>query len=486
MGISDMNHFSELQSQHEELLRQESAGGKILEDVQAYIEEVRFKSNNVSSAQEREQLRANTRYWASYVYDQTGKFPNTELTPFSGEMEKEATAGPSSIIWIAVGGVAILLLVCLFAFILLSNSMGYSEETAVSLTKSAVVEATDAAMVEIAITSTPTVTPAPLSTPVTIPIPLQSLSRITSENGKEIKQLTVLTGHIGAVLDVEFNPNGQQMVSSGVDGTVVLWDISDGNALTTVTISQNWVQQSATYNTNGTQIAVGGNDRVVTTLDIADGVPFAQFTGHEGFIFGLDYTPDGLQLASGDGDGVLKIWDVYSGGMLTTMALGRSAILDLDFNQAQNMLAVANAEDGFKVLTYPSLRPQCTLGNEAALTTVVVNSNETVLSAAFANGGKFVVFGNEAGMINQIDPFSCQLMAATQAHKGAVNSVALNADGNIMVSGGEDGIVFVMPSGVSLAGHTGAVKSVAINPAGTLIASASADGTIILWGIPRE
>ena len=103
-----MNHFSELQSQHEELLRRENAGENILENVQAYIEDVRFKSSKVSSSQEREQLRANTRYWASYVYAQTGEFPNTELTPFSGEMLKETAVNnttPKTIMWVG-GGIA--------------------------------------------------------------------------------------------------------------------------------------------------------------------------------------------------------------------------------------------------------------------------------------------------------------------------------------------------------------------------------------------
>ena len=128
MGISDMNHFSELQSQHEELLQQESAGDTILTAVQAYLKDVRYKSSDVFSPQEREQLRANGRYWASYIYAQTGTFPNTDLAPFSGEMPVEPSGGISKV-WIAVGILVLLIPLSIFIFTRLERfAFGGDEE----------------------------------------------------------------------------------------------------------------------------------------------------------------------------------------------------------------------------------------------------------------------------------------------------------------------------------------------------------------------
>ena len=107
------------------------------------------------------------------------------------------------------------------------------------------------------------------------------------------------------------------------------------------------------------------------------------------------------------------------------------------------------------------------------------------MTTAVSNDNTFTAFGTGDGMLIRVDS-NCAILDRTPAHKGAVNSVALNENSNLMVSGGDDGIVFIMPGQIQLTGHTDAVQSIAINPQGTIIASASADGTIILWGIPSK
>lgn len=469
MGIGDMNHFSELQSQHETLLQQESVGNQILAAVQAYIEDVRFKSSDVSLPQEREQLRANTRYWGSYVYKQTGNFPNTELAPFSGEIVEETAVSPAIPKPIILAGIGIILMIALSLFALLIFGDNFAgEETDITVSAPTVTpipsESEDG-------TSTPT--PLPIITPVTTPISQDSLNIVTSENVRQMQPLMTLGGDTGAILDVAFSPDGQQLAASGADGSVRLWNMNNINAPSwTLKLDQTGWTQVVTYSPNGLQIATGGNDRAVRIAD-TDGYPFAQFSGHKGFIFGMDYTPDSLQLVSGDGDGVLILWNVGSGGLLSATTVGKDTIHALAFSPKQEFLAVANGTDGFKLLAYPSLRQMCAINGFSVLTTAVSNDNASIM------------IGTGDGLLLRTDP-NCTIIDRTQAHRGAVNSVALSANGSMMVSGGSDGVVFITPDEISLTGHTDSVESVAINPAGTLIASASADGTIILWGIPNN
>jgi WD40 repeat protein len=75
------------------------------------------------------------------------------------------------------------------------------------------------------------------------------------------------------------------------------------------------------------------------------------------------------------------------------------------------------------------------------------------------------------------------------SHGNAVRSVALDANGQIAVTGGWDGVVRV--GGVNdevphlLYGHDLEVTSVAVSPNGQWIASGSQDGTIRLWPMPE-
>ena len=70
---------------------------------------------------------------------------------------------------------------------------------------------------------------------------------------------------------------------------------------------------------------------------------------------------------------------------------------------------------------------------------------------------------------------------------GAIRSIAVSPDGNMLIAGGVDNTIYRwdvttgQPIGEPLTGHTGLVNSVAFSPDGHLIASASADNTVRLW-----
>ncbi|MHC5733242.1 MAG: WD40 repeat domain-containing protein, partial [Nostoc sp.] len=72
-----------------------------------------------------------------------------------------------------------------------------------------------------------------------------------------------------------------------------------------------------------------------------------------------------------------------------------------------------------------------------------------------------------------------------RGHQGYVNSVAISADGQTIVSGGGDGTVRLwnrqgLPLAEPLRGHQGYVNSVAISADGQTIVSGGGDGTVRL------
>jgi hypothetical protein len=76
-----MNNFRSLQSRHEDLVGRAQSGKDIVEEVRKFIEDAKAGSSQISAANERDQLRANLRYWASYLYEQTQSYPNVDLAP---------------------------------------------------------------------------------------------------------------------------------------------------------------------------------------------------------------------------------------------------------------------------------------------------------------------------------------------------------------------------------------------------------------------
>ncbi len=79
-----MTRFEELQQTHQHLLdRMGEVTDKteFVREVQDYVSQVCEEAADVPAPRDRDQLRANLRFWASYVYDATGTYPNTTMRP---------------------------------------------------------------------------------------------------------------------------------------------------------------------------------------------------------------------------------------------------------------------------------------------------------------------------------------------------------------------------------------------------------------------
>jgi hypothetical protein len=80
--------FKFLQAKHEDLLQKQlivsdDSQQVLAKEIREYIEETKLGAKYIFSNTERNQLRANLRYWANYLYSLDGKFPNTDLAPFT-------------------------------------------------------------------------------------------------------------------------------------------------------------------------------------------------------------------------------------------------------------------------------------------------------------------------------------------------------------------------------------------------------------------
>lgn len=76
-----MKDFRDIQKLHEQLLNKQQSDLDITKGAQDFLKEAKIASSSIADAKERDQLRSNIRYWASYIYEKTGIFPNVELPP---------------------------------------------------------------------------------------------------------------------------------------------------------------------------------------------------------------------------------------------------------------------------------------------------------------------------------------------------------------------------------------------------------------------
>jgi len=137
------------------------------------------------------------------------------------------------------------------------------------------------------------------------------------EPGKQ-QDVPLLTGHEGAVLDLDWNPFYDNVIaSSSNDGTCKIWEIP-GTPVPTSECKQNLLghdKKVGTCKWNPVAeniIATSSADFMVNIYDIRNSSPVLTVAGHEGLISSCEWNYDGSLLATACKDKTLRLLDPRS------------------------------------------------------------------------------------------------------------------------------------------------------------------------------
>ena len=102
---------------------------------------------------------------------------------------------------------------------------------------------------------------------------------------------------------------------------------------------------AADINEDHTRIALGGPGRVVRIYSTADGSLVHEIRKHTEWIYSLEFSPDGVLLATADRNGGMFVWESETAREFQNLAGHKAAITDLSWRIDSNVLASAS-EDG--------------------------------------------------------------------------------------------------------------------------------------------
>jgi eukaryotic-like serine/threonine-protein kinase len=204
--------------------------------------------------------------------------------------------------------------------------------------------------------------------------------------------------------------------------------------------------------------------------------PPAALTGHSGFVYGLAFRRDGRQLASGGGDGVVRIWDATTGRELHALRGHSGPLHRLAYSPDGRLLATAG--DRTVRLWDPAA------GRELL---AFRGHNGLVWGVAFSPDGRRLASGGDDGAVRVWDAATGAMLLVLAGHADRIPDVAFSADGRRLASGSWDGTIRLWDAttGRELrAVHTrprSPVHGLAFSPDGRRLASAGGDGTARLW-----
>jgi WD40 repeat protein len=271
-----------------------------------------------------------------------------------------------------------------------------------------------------------------------------------------------LAGHTNSIFGLAFSPDGRQLASCALNGTVRLWDVEADYALLALHGHSGYVVAVA-WSADGKTLASGGADRAIIIWDAASGARLRTLEGHADTVWSVAWCPGvgPAWLASAGGAGAIIIWDAASGARLRTLTGHASFVRCVSWHPGGRLLASCSAD----------------------------------------------------GSVRLWDAASGAALATLQGHMGDVRAVAWHPDGTLLASAGEDRTIRLwqmtdpprevqvgsaersgqhgtshsfahqIAERVVLHSDTGQVRAVAWSPDGALLASCGEGGWIALWDV---
>jgi WD40 repeat protein len=191
---------------------------------------------------------------------------------------------------------------------------------------------------------------------------------------------------------------------------------------------------------------------------------------------------DGERLASGGGDGTIKVWNSRTGELIQKVPASNEPIYAVAYHPGGRHLAVAGADRQVRVWDLAAGKPVFTCPGYAG------TRYGTAYGVAFSPDGSRLAAGSE-GAVNVWDWQSGRRLHSLSGHdpQRGIN-VAFSPDGRLLASGSWRGDVLVWNAETgerlhALPGHHHPVSALAFSPDSRLLISASFDRHLMVWDV---
>ncbi|KAH8724716.1 WD40-repeat-containing domain protein [Phaeosphaeriaceae sp. PMI808] len=299
--------------------------------------------------------------------------------------------------------------------------------------------------------------------------------------------------HQSVVCCVRFSLDGRY-VATGCNRSAQIFDVETGNPVAhlqdgSLPEDGDLYIRSVCFSPNGMFLATGAEDKVIRVWDIASRQIKHQFTGHEQDIYSLDFARNGKTIASGSGDRSVRLWDLERNEQVANFSI-EDGVTTVAISPDNRFVAAGSLDKSVRVWDIQSGQLVVRLEGEQG-------HKDSVYSVAFAPSGDRLVSGSldktikmwELSTSARFMPShapSGKCVRTFEGHKDFVLSVALTPHGDWVLSGSKDrGVQFWDPhTGVAqlmLQGHKNSVISVAPSPTGGVFATGSGDMRARIW-----
>ena len=238
-------------------------------------------------------------------------------------------------------------------------------------------------------------------------------------------------------------------------------------------------------------------DEVQPLWNSSSDISSMTLTGHQGQVYTVAFSPNGLLLASGSGDRTIRMWDSESGNLIAELEEHRGYVNTLAFARNGTRLAAGTSHGQIIIWDGIPTGPTTPPGIQRPSQILSIDVVSGVCSLAISPNGRWVASAEDEGTVKVWDAQSGRLIHELKGHSDVVSAVSFSSDGRWLASCSRDQTVRIWDAVIdgppntplervvtTLRGHTDAVRSVTFSPNVRWLASASFDITICIWDVP--
>ena len=290
-----------------------------------------------------------------------------------------------------------------------------------------------------------------------------------------------LVGHETGSLSVAFHPDRPHLASSSDDASIIVWDADTARPL------RRWKayhgEKGLAYSFDGSLLAStsGAHPEFrysVRVWDAANGPEQKRLYGHRADPSALAFDNAARQLATGDFDGTVLLFDVKSGGVLRRESAGSSRVMSVGFlSEGRHLLAGLDLGD-VVLFDLEQTGPPRRIHLPDGCKGLVVDHRSNRAIIGDSQGALIALSLSDLTIIERLD----------KAHDGAIKALTISRDGRLLATSGMDRRVVLRDAStfealLTFPAWTGVVRDLAFDSTGRWLAFAGGDSDIALWNL---